>query len=324
MDFTKNITDLPPNKRLRFIYQQQQQQEEQDLSHCSLLPTKKRKESRNSSLFHTPPSSPTPPPSTYSLPTKKRITALQPHLHHHNNIPNDAVPLIDLNVEYSPSLPSPTPIEKQSQKQDIEFEVDEDEILCCVCHSTDANAEDPIVFCDGCNLMVHASCYGNPLVKQIPEGDWFCDQCRFKNDTDTDTGPIRCSLCPTKEGAMKQTTDGKWVHLVCALLVPEVFFVDPEGREGIDCSKIPKKRWLEKCYVCGCFDGCALVCSEQKCGLGFHITCGIKEDLCIEYKEGKKGATVVAGFCKIHSQIWEKVTFSLIDLVYFLINNYIN
>lgn len=22
--------------------------------------------------------------------------------------------------------------------------------------------------------MVHASCYGNPLVKPIPEGDWYC------------------------------------------------------------------------------------------------------------------------------------------------------
>jgi NuA3 HAT complex component NTO1 len=167
--------------------------------------------------------------------------------------------------------------------------------------------------------MVHASCYGNPLSKQIPEGDWFCERCRFiKNDTDL----IHCSLCPKTEGAMKQTIDGKWAHLVCALLVPEVFFVDPEGRDGIDCSKVPKKRWLEKCYVCDCCDGCALVCSEPKCGLGFHITCGIKEDLCIEYKEGKKGSTVVAGFCKSHSQLWEKVT-SFFDHFFKIYNCYI-
>ncbi|XP_058765978.1 uncharacterized protein LOC131639504 [Vicia villosa] len=313
MDFTSNLTDLPPNKRHRFIQHHHHQQ--QQPSPCSPLPTKKRKESRNSSLFHTPP--PTPSPSIYSLPTKKRVSALQPHFYHHNTTANDAVihPLIDLNVEYNPDLHSPIPADKkpqQQQKQDTdnnnintdkEVVAEEDGILCCVCQSTDANSEDPIVFCDGCNLMVHASCYGNPLAKQIPEGDWFCEQCRI---TDTNTDPIRCCLCPTKEGAMKQTIDGKWAHVVCALLVPEVYFVDPEGREKIDYSKVPKKRWLEKCYVCGCCDGCALVCSEPKCGLGFHITCGIKEDVCIEYKEGKKGATVVAGFCKTHSQIWEK------------------
>ncbi|XP_045804634.1 protein Jade-3 isoform X2 [Trifolium pratense] len=314
MDFTTNLNDLPPNKRIRLIQQKQQQQQQH--SPCSLLPTKKRKESRNTSLFHNPQS--TPSPSIYSLPTKKRVCALQPHLyhHHHHNAPNDVVSKFDLNVEYNPALHSPTPTEKQPQKHDTDNNnndddngqdvvADDDGILCCVCQSTDANAEDPIVFCDGCNLMVHASCYGNPLAKEIPEGDWFCERCRFiKNDTDL----VHCSLCPNTEGAMKQTIDGKWAHLVCALLVPEVFFVDPEGRDGIDCSKVPKKRWLEKCYVCECCDGCALVCSEPKCGLGFHITCGIKEDLCIEYKEGKKGATVVAGFCKSHSQLWEKVS----------------
>jgi NuA3 HAT complex component NTO1 len=304
MDFTTNLNDLPPNKRKIKLIQQQQQ-------HSLLLPTKKRKESRNTSLFTNPPS--TPSPSIYSLPTKKRVCALQPHLYHHQDTVSDVVQRIDLNVEYNPALHSPTPTEKQTLKQDTNDvdqhgaadDTDDDGILCCVCQSTDANPEDPIVFCDGCNLMVHASCYGNPLTKQIPEGDWFCERCRFiKNDTDL----IRCSLCPKIEGAMKQTIDGKWAHLVCALLVPEVFFVDPEGRDGIDCSKVPKKRWLEKCYVCDCCDGCALVCSEPKCGLGFHITCGIKEDLCIEYKEGKKGSTVVAGFCKSHSQLWEKVT----------------
>ncbi|XP_004513789.1 uncharacterized protein [Cicer arietinum] len=303
MEFTTTtLSDLPPNKRLRLIQQKNQQH-----SPCSPLPTKKRKESRNSTLFHSPPS--TPSPSIYSLPTKKRVCALHPHLYHHNT-PNHAVQPFDLNVEYNPTLHSPTPTHRKPQIQDtnnIENEDDSDDgILCCVCQSTDANPEDPIVFCDGCNLMVHASCYGNPLTKNIPEGDWFCERCRFINKNDTVS--INCSLCPTKEGAMKRTIDGTWAHIVCALLVPEVFFVDPEGREGIDCSKVPKKRWLEKCYVCECCDGCALVCSEPKCGLGFHITCGIKEDLCIEYKEAKKGATVVAGFCKTHSQLWEKVS----------------
>lgn len=272
----------------------------------SPLPAKKRKESRDSTFLHNPPSptpTPTPTPTVCSLPAKKRVWALQP---------NDAVPPFDLNVEYDPSLEQeqlinkiqffPDPSPQKPQQQHTLDDDDDDGILCCVCQSTDGDPEDPIVFCDGCDLMVHASCYGNPLCKDIPEGDWFCERCRF----DENGGAFSCCLCPVKEGAMKRTTDERWAHIVCAVLVPEVFFSDPEGREGIDCSKVPKKRWSERCYICDSCDGCAVVCSEPKCGLGFHVTCGVKEDLCIEYKEGKKGDTIVAGFCKSHSQLWEK------------------
>ncbi|TKY66361.1 AF-10 protein [Spatholobus suberectus] len=266
---TTFLNDLPPLKRLRLMQQQQQQQQQQH-HNTSPLPAKKRKESRTPTTVY-----------NHSLPAKKRVWALQPS--------NDAVPPFDLNVEYNPNPP-------------LEDPEDDDGILCCVCQSTDGDPADPIVFCDGCDLMVHASCYGNPLSKGIPEGDWFCERCRFGKDTSN----ARCALCPAKEGAMKRTTEGAWAHVVCALFVPEVFFCDPEGREGIDCSKVPRKRWEERCYLCGCCDGCALVCSEPECGLGFHITCALREELWIEYKEGKKVGTIVAGFCKTHTAVWEK------------------
>ncbi|XVF79117.1 hypothetical protein PTKIN_Ptkin14bG0193800 [Pterospermum kingtungense] len=183
----------------------------------------------------------------------------------------------------------------------------EDGILCDICKSTDGDPTDPIVFCDGCDLMVHSTCYGNPLVKEIPEGDWFCNLClALKSEKTNKDKPSSCCFCPTKGGAMKATNvDGQWAHLVCAVLVPEVFFEDPEGREGIDCSKVPEKRWRGKCYVCKSRSGCVIECSEPKCGLEFHVTCGLNEDLCIEYKEGNRGA-VVAGFCKCHTELWKK------------------
>lgn len=184
---------------------------------------------------------------------------------------------------------------------------EEDGILCDICKSTDGDPTDPIVFCDGCDLMVHSTCYGNPLVKEIPEGDWFCNLClTLKSEKTNKDKPFSCCLCPTKGGAMKTTNvDGQWAHLVCAVLVPEVFFEDPEGRERIDCSQVPEKRWKGECYVCRSRSGCVIECSEPKCGLEFHVTCGLKEDLSIEYKQGKKGA-VVAGFCKSHTELWKK------------------
>uniref|UniRef100_A0A6V7QQV4 PHD-type domain-containing protein n=1 Tax=Ananas comosus var. bracteatus TaxID=296719 RepID=A0A6V7QQV4_ANACO len=173
--------------------------------------------------------------------------------------------------------------------------------------STDGDPSDPIVFCDGCDLMVHALCYGNPLARSIPEGDWFCLRCdetktKTKNAMESTTN---CCLCSAEGGAVKPTVDGEWAHITCSLLVPEVFFHDPEGRDRIDCSRVPERRWRKRCYVCGSGRGCAIECSEPKCELGFHVSCGLDEGLCIEYKEGKRGA-VVAGFCGDHTKLWEK------------------
>ncbi|XP_062208357.1 uncharacterized protein LOC133909824 [Phragmites australis] len=178
---------------------------------------------------------------------------------------------------------------------------EDDGVLCAVCASTDGDPSDPIVFCDGCDLMVHASCYGNPLSQAIPDGDWFCSLCSYSKKSK----PARCCLCPAMGGAMKRTTDGLWAHIACALLVPEVFFRDPDGRDGIDCSRVPAHRFSKECYICENSNGCALECSQPKCGLGFHVSCGLDGGLCIEYREGKGGA-IVAGFCREHTELWEK------------------
>ncbi|XP_028755393.1 protein Jade-1-like isoform X2 [Neltuma alba] len=335
-----NYHGLPPLKRFRLIQQQQELQNQQRHHNHgrktqdegasvsgSTLPAKKRKESRDSTFLSD--SAVSVCVNTYSLPAKKRVWALQP------DFGSDVgVSSIDLNVEYKPSIEeevksiddeaNDTEIPPVANSLDVENEneneiqntedVDEDDedgIVCAVCQSTDGDPSDPIVLCDGCDLMVHAACYGNPLVKGIPEGDWFCETCRVSSSSETkndDENNISCCLCPAKEGAMKPTVDDRWAHIVCALLVPEVFFKDPEGREGIDCSKVPKKRWSEKCYICESSNGCAIVCSEIKCPLAFHVTCGLKEDLSIEYREGKKSTTIVAGFCRGHTELWRKLS----------------
>ncbi|VVA97383.1 unnamed protein product [Arabis nemorensis] len=79
--------------------------------------------------------------------------------------------------------------------------------MCVVCQSTDGDPLNPIVFCDGCDLMVHASCHGNPLVKAIPEGDWFCELC-IGSKKNREKKLFSCCLCTTKSGAMKPTKDG--------------------------------------------------------------------------------------------------------------------
>lgn len=334
MDSKFHGLQLPPQKRFR-LYHQQQQPERQRFDSAAVapisLPAKKRKESRDPPVVLHPVAN-VAAATTYCLPAKKRVWAVRP-----DSSPQEQISKFDLNVEYNSYSEEASegvverkqeeelvPVAENGDTRDIgntrqgeecegeagEACEDDDGIVCAICQSTDGDPSDPIVLCDGCDLMVHASCYGNPLVKGIPEGDWFCAQCSVSISSQTGKS-FACCLCPINGGAMKPTTkegvDGGWAHVVCALYVPEVFFLDPEGREGIDCSKVPQKRWREKCYVCKKASGCAISCSEPKCPLAFHVTCGLKEDLCIEYREGRKRGAIVAGFCKSHTDLWMKV-----------------
>ncbi|XP_030525671.2 protein Jade-1 [Rhodamnia argentea] len=328
-----NYQGLPPLKRFALLQWRHNQENTDPASNSLPLPAKKRKESRHLTPLSSDLVART---TTYCLPTKKRVWALDPDL-------EPLLPL-DLNAEYKPcflEVGSEAEKERASKTKKINEEEDgekeqplvldpntqevvtignqedqerngngkdeeEDGIVCAICQSTDGDPEDPIVFCDGCDLMAHTTCYGNPLAKGVPEGDWFCNQCLVSNTSKSRVESFSCCLCPNSGGALKSTVEGSWAHVVCALLVPEVFFEDPEGRDSINCSKVPKKRWEKKCYVCQDTNGCAVDCSEPKCPLAFHVTCGLSQDLCIEYREGKRNAAIVAGFCKNHTELWKK------------------
>ncbi|KAJ6753912.1 PHD FINGER PROTEINS [Salix purpurea] len=297
---------LPPLKRHRLLQQQQQQENKENVPITLQLPAKKRKESRNPLLADAAPQVTTT--AAYCLPTKKRVWALHPDL-----LSGKPLSPFNLNVEYIPSFNEEIKTNEENKKtplaivtdksieseqeglkkkkqatvpdennqeckeEEEEEEEEDDGILCAICRSTDGDPIDPIVFCDG---------------------------------SESKQSSLSCCLCPTKGGALKPTTtkggEGSWAHVVCALLIPEVFFEDPDGREGIHCSKVPKRRWEGKCYVCKRRKGCVIDCSEPKCPLAFHATCGLKEDLCIEFKEGRKKETIVAGFCKSHTELWDK------------------
>ncbi|KAG2305611.1 hypothetical protein Bca4012_085141 [Brassica carinata] len=315
--------NLPPLKRLRLMQRDlelaHQQRSQSEVKPPSQLPGKKRKHSR---VDYDDEDCENSAPTQRCLPAKKRIWAIDPDL-----LSGNPFSPFDLNVEYkhedgiekkNPTLLVESSEDNDDNKENIDplgeeealdlsdskhEEVEEDGIMCAVCQSTDGDPSNPIVFCDGCDLMVHASCYGNPLVKAIPEGDWFCRQCTALKSGEK---PFSCCLCTTKGGAMKPTKDGRWAHITCSLFVPEVYFEDPEGREGICCSEIPSKRWKDRCYLCKVRRGCVIECSEMRCRLAFHVTCGLKEDLCIEYREGKRNGGIVVGFCSEHTKLWER------------------
>ncbi|KAJ3256930.1 nuA3 HAT complex component nto1 [Boothiomyces macroporosus] len=175
-------------------------------------------------------------------------------------------------------------------KEDIQYPED---IACAICDDNEAENSNAIVFCDGCNLAVHQDCYGVPF---IPEGQWLCRKCMLSPEH-----PVKCVLCPTPGGAFKQTTSSKWVHLHCAMWIPECGIqnlVYMEPIEGVE--NIPKNRWKLLCYICHKRYGAPIQCSSKHCFVPFHPSCARKAKLYMKMR-GISDSAQFKAYCDRHT-----------------------
>jgi len=180
---------------------------------------------------------------------------------------------------------------------------------CSICEITDANDVDPLVYCDKCNVAVHKLCYG---IKTIPEGDWFCNICKYwrkRRSKDPLVSPrtFKCVLCFGTRGAMKEVypkrgNEDSWAHILCALFFEEVQFRDPETSSGIShIESIPASKKVtvtRKCEFCS-RDGYLRFC-DCNCGKAFHPSCASRRGLCLMLDNSQiesKQATEFFVFC---------------------------
>ncbi|XP_059244709.1 lysine-specific demethylase 4B isoform X4 [Mustela nigripes] len=126
-----------------------------------------------------------------------------------------------------------------------------------------------LIACAKCCLQVHASCYG--IRPELVNEGWTCSRCAAHAWT------AECCLCNLRGGALQMTTDRRWIHVICAIAVPEARFLNVMERHPVDISAIPEQRWKLKCVYCRKrmkkVSGACIQCSCEHCSTSFHVTC---------------------------------------------------
>ncbi|CAJ0584879.1 unnamed protein product, partial [Mesorhabditis spiculigera] len=173
-------------------------------------------------------------------------------------------------------------LEKESKFQPKKLEgylskCSEDD-LCTVCNDAEDDDCNKILYCDMCNVAVHQECYGVPC---IPEGSWMCRRCKL-----SPSATVKCLLCPNTGGAFKTTVDNNWAHVICAIWLNEVHFLNPIFLEPIEghqtCLAVRSKL---KCLICSRKQGACVQCSHKSCARAFHVTCAQAAGLCMNVSQ---------------------------------------
>jgi NuA3 HAT complex component NTO1 len=155
-----------------------------------------------------------------------------------------------------------------------------------------------VLYCgnDACPVRVHEECFGVVLREQ-DDGPWRCPSCLLGKQ-------LMCAVCMQHGGPLKPlaipesstTEEQKWVHVLCALAIPELVMRDVPSMEPVDgFEEIENGRFRYLCAVCRKRGGASIICEAEGCNVGMHPQCAADAGLMI----GNEG-NLLGVYCDKH------------------------
>lgn len=158
-------------------------------------------------------------------------------------------------------------------------------LQCSACHQDGPLGK--VLKCKKCQFTVHAGTCG-AVVKPEAVDSWICDICQNEDALEASLNHS-CLLCPPDKQefaphpnsgiwrACKPTEGQGWVHVLCAVFMPELTFTDATTLRAVEgISILPSYRWTKKCRLCQSTDGAIIRCNE--CNREFHTSCAWEND----------------------------------------------
>lgn len=158
---------------------------------------------------------------------------------------------------------------------------------CDVCNSDKKFKTNKLLNCAKCKVTLHQKCYS--LIKI--NNEWNCDYCVTNSSEEK-----QCIACPDKTGALCQTTDHNWIHVVCVLFIPNAFFY-VNFNNLVNVSSIKKRCTKLLCEYCKIDYGFTIKCSKVNCKVLSHVKCASIRKLLQSRKQFKF-------FCEEHHKVF--------------------
>ncbi|XP_038702849.1 uncharacterized protein LOC119999393 isoform X2 [Tripterygium wilfordii] len=176
---------------------------------------------------------------------------------------------------------------------------------CDICRRSETILN-PILVCSGCKVAVHLDCYHN---MKESTGPWYCELCEALLPSRCPGAPTvnflekpyfvaECGLCGGTTGAFRKSSDGQWVHALCAEWIFESAFRRGQVNSVEGMETVTKG--VDTCCICHCKHGVCITCNYGHCQTTFHPSCARSAGFYMNIKTSG-GKLQHKAYCEKHS-----------------------
>ncbi|MES1921079.1 hypothetical protein MHBO_002669 [Bonamia ostreae] len=145
---------------------------------------------------------------------------------------------------------------------------------CAICLS---EIECPsLLECRKCRVELHKQClvlakFDCKVGRNGHFDKFVCSNCDSKN-----IFTPKCVVCPISTGFFIRCEENRFIHLSCALWIPEIHIANKINRKVVGINDVPFERYQLLCFYCKNSYGACIQCASPNCSISFHPSCSFR------------------------------------------------